>query len=429
MEIKVTKINKSRFHIKVAASKTQMEDLYEKAYIALAPSVSLPGFRPGKAPRSMTVEAIGAQRLANAAIEEAIRTSYIKALKDNKLNPLGNPNIKIIKQPSFIEGSENILEYEADLDILPEVKFIKDYKKIKLSPAPRPPAGEAGSSKSEGGPAPRSSKDGVGPAPKQDFTTNDEEIDQTLQMLRRRRATFKSITRGAKNDDKLEITFQGFDGHVALEKLGSKNHPIILGSKTLIPGFEEKLVGIKKDEKREFDITFPKEYHAKEFAGKKYHFEVTADNVEEVILPKEDNEFAKSLGAKSLEDLKNLLKKNIIQEKKNRAYQKQEDEVVNEIVKIARTDLPEILVNSEKERLKKIVEDIAQKQGVSFDQYLKNIETTPEKFDEDMTKQAAKNVLIGLSLRQIAQNEKIEIGKDESLTKVVRWLIDKSQLT
>lgn len=411
MEIKVDKINKSKFHIKVTASKTQMEDLYEKAYIALAPSVSLPGFRPGKAPRSMTVEAIGAQRLANAAIEEAIRTSYIKALKDNKLNPLGNPNIKIIKQPSFIEGSENILEYEADLDILPEVKFIKDYKKIKLSPAPR------------------SSKDGVGPAPKQDFTTNDEEIDQTLQMLRRRRATFKSIARGAKNDDKLEITFQGFEGRVALEKLGSKNHPIILGSKTLIPGFEEKLVGIKKGEKREFDITFPKEYHAKEFAGKKYHFEVTADNVEEVILPKEDNEFAKSLGAKSLEDLKNLLKKNIIQEKKNRAYQKQEDEVVNEIVKIARTDLPEILVNSEKERLKKIVEDIAQKQGVSFDQYLKNIETTPEKFDEDMTKQAAKNVLIGLSLRQIAQNEKIEIGKDESLTKVVHWIIDKSQLT
>lgn len=395
MEIKVTKINKSKFHIKVTVPKAEMDELYENAYNALASSVNLPGFRPGKAPRTMTVEAIGAQRLANTAIEEAIRTSYIKAIKDNHLNPLGNPNVKIVKQPSFIEGSENLLEYEADLDVLPEVKFIKDYKKIKLSPAPT-----------------------------KEFTVEAKEVDSALQMLRRRRATFKQVERGAKKDDKLEITFQGFDRRVALEKLSSKNHPIILGTGTLIPGFEEKLVGIKKGEKREFDITFPKKYHAKEFAGKKYHFEVTANNVEEVILPKEDDEFAKSLGAKSLEDLNNLLKNNIIQEKKNRAYGVQEDEIVGEVIKIARTDLPEILVSSEKDRLKKLIEGIAQKQNITFDQYLKNIETTQEKFDEDITKQAAKNVLIGLSLRQIAQNEKIKLEKDDSLTKVVKWLIE-----
>jgi len=398
MEIKFSQVNKSRASLQVVITAAEMNKHFDEAYNAMAPSVNLPGFRPGKAPKTMTIEAIGRQRLANAAIEEAIRSTYIKAIRDHKLNPLGSPNVTIEKQPSFIEGSENVLQYSAQIDSLPEVKFIIDYKKLRVSPAPR-----------------------------ENLKIGDKDVEAAIREIACRRSTFKPVTRGAKKGDKLEITFQGFDGHVALEKLASKNHPLILGTNVLIPGFEDKLLGIKKGEKREFDITFPTQYHAKEFAGKKYRFKVTADAVEETIAPKIDDQFAKDLGAKSFDDLRKLLRANLEQEQKNRATQKQEDEVVQQIAKIARTDLPEVLVNSEKARLQKIIEDIAQKQNVTLDQYLENVQTTKEKFDEDTGRQAAKNVLIGLSLRQIALNEKIELSKDESLTKVVRWLIEQYQ--
>lgn len=397
MEIKLTQKNKSKYHLSVTFSKAEMEGMYENAYSAMSPSVTLPGFRPGKAPRAMTIEAIGAQRLANAAIEEAVRTSYIKAIKDNHLNPLGSPDIKIIKQPSFIEGAENTLEYEGELEVLPEIKFIKDYKKITLSPTSQ-----------------------------KEIDLTEKDLDEAMKIVAERRSTTKSVDRGAQNGDKVEITFQGYSGHVAIEQLASKNHPIILGKGTLIPGFEEKLIGAKKGEKKKFDITFPKDYHAKDFAGKKYNFEVTIDGVEEIILPEINDKLAKEVGAKSVADLRNLIKQNLEQDRKNRTRQKQEDEVVEKIVKMTKTDVPEILVASEKARLKKIFEDMAQRQKITLDEYLKNTQTTPEKFESDMEKQARKNVLIGLALRKIAEDEKIELNKDDSLTKVINWLIEKN---
>ncbi len=398
MEIKINK-NKSKVQIKVTVPADEMTKLFDEAYNALAPSVNLPGFRPGKAPRAMNIESIGMQRLSNAAIQEAVRKSYLKAITDNKLNPLGNPNISIVKQPSFIEGSDNTLEYTAEIDTLPEVKFTKDYKKIKLSPIPE-----------------------------KKIEVSDKEVEDALGMMAKRKAAFKARTGGAQKGDKVEITFQGYDGKIAIEQLQSKNHPIILGSNILIPGFEEKLIGMRKGEKKSFSLAFPKDYHAKQFAGKKYKFDVTVENVEEVIPPKIDDKFAKDLGAKSLSDLKKLLKENLIQEKKNLGRQKQEDEIVTELAKMTRADLPEVLVASEKERLQKVVEEMATRQNITFDEYLKNIKTTKEKFDEDIARQAGKNVLIGLALRKIAQDEKIELGKEDSLTKVVHWLIEQNQI-
>ena len=169
--------------------------------------------------------------------------------------------------------------------------------------------------------------------------------------------------------------------------------------------------------------SIPKNYH-KDVAGK-YLFKVTVDNVEEIIIPKINEEFAKSLGAKSLVNLRSLIKKNLEIEKRNRDFQALEDALVRELAKIARAELPRTLVTAEERRLRKLVEEVAQNQGISFEQYLKNIETTSEKFSADIVKQAATNVLIGLSLRAIAQKEKIKLSENDSLKKVVTWLIDK----
>lgn len=397
MEIKHTqKQSHVRAEVKVPGKK--MLEHYDRIYHQIAPNVSIPGFRPGKAPKTMIVEAYGAGRIQNMATEEAIREGLQELLRENHLNPLGMPAISIVKQPQFIEDGDATLEFTIEFDVLPEVKFTGDYKKIKLSPAPQVAE-----------------------------KVTSEEIDKTLKMLARRMAEYKSVSRSAKIGDKVEISFQGFSKKVAIEQLASKNHPVILGDNSLIPGFEEKLIGAKTGEKREFDITFPKDYYAKEFAGNKYHFEVTVEKVEEIITPKIDNEFAKKINAKSLDDLKDLLKKSIVADKERKAKQVTEDELIGKLIKIARVDLPATLVESEKQRLKKSIEDMAAQQGITFDKYLENINATPDKFDEDLTKQAGKNILIGLALGQIAKNEKIKLAKEETLTKVVQWLIENNQ--
>jgi len=399
MEIKLTQ-KQSHVRAEVTVPDSKMQEHYAAIYSRISGGVNIPGFRPGKAPKTMIVEAYGAGRLQNMVTEEAIREGLREVLQKNKLNPLGMPSISIIKQPQFIENGDTSLSFAIEFDILPEVKFTGDYKKIKLSPTLQKPT-----------------------------EVKPEEIDKSTQDLARRMAQFKEVSRGAKKGDKVDISFQGFDRKIAIEQLASKNHPVILGDNSLIPGFEEKIIGAKKGEKREFDITFPKGYYAKQFAGNKYHFEVTTEKVEEVILPKVDDGWAKKLKAKSLKDLKDLLEKSIIAEKEKQAKQVVEDELIGKLIKIARVDLPATLVESEKARLKKQIEEIATRQGITFEKYLENVESTPEKFDEDTTKQAGRNILIGLSLSQIAKNEKMELKKDESLTKVVDWLIQKSQIS
>jgi len=396
METKVNQTKNSHAVLNVKVTASEMVERFEDAYNQLAPSVNIAGFRLGKAPKAMIIESIGRQRLGNLAIEEAIKKGLIGGFKEHKLEPIGNPSISVAKYPDFSGDAPTELEYNAEFDVLPEVKFVKKYTNIKLTPAPK----------------------------NYDKVT-DEEIKKLLGELAKHKAQFKPIGRAAQKGDRVEISFTGFDGNVAVEQLTSKHHPIILGTNILIPGFEEQLIGTKKGDKRSFDITFPKDYYAKQFAGKKYKFEVEVERVDEVDTPKIDNELAKSFGAKNLDELKELLKKNLRLEKQSRQKTKNEDEIVQYLFKITRADIPATLAEGEKQRLQQNIVSLLEQKKSNMDEYLQQLKTTKEKFEDDLTKQAGKNVLIGLALRQIAKNESIELKKDDSLVRVLDWLIEK----
>jgi trigger factor len=395
MEIKYTKEKGSQAKFTIEFSAAEMQNFFDIAYEANAASVNIAGFRPGKAPRAMIIDSVGRQRLADAAMEQAVRHGYSEAVKKHGCQPIGNPTIKILQQPSFIENSDNGFDYEVEISILPEVKLTKDYKKIKLTP------------------------------PKKDeFGVSDEEVDKVIDHLRQRNAGFKDITRGAQRGDRLEITFKGFDGRVIVEQLSSSNHPIIMGNNTLIPGFEDKIIGIKTGEHKEFKLKFPKEHFAPQFKNKEFRFEVKAEKVQEVILPKLDNEFAKKFGLKDLAELKKRLKENIASEKKERYEGVVANEVTQGLAQMTRTELPKILVDGESERLRQSIAEMIKKQGITLEQYLANIKSTKEKFEEDLARQAAKNVLVGLALREVAKAEKIKLDKEETLEKVIKWLVE-----
>lgn len=397
MQTQITQNKNSHVALNVEISGKEVARYFENAYNDLSPSVIVSGFRPGKAPRAMIIESIGRQRLGNLAIESAIKKSLIEGFKNNKLDPIGSPSISVVKYPDFSGDVPTDLEFNAEFDVLPKVKFTKKYTGIKLTPAPK-------------------GFDDV----------TDDDVEKILGELANRRAQFKPLKRAAQKGDRIEISFTGYDGKIAIEPLTSKHHPVILGTNTLIPGFEDHLIGTKKGDKKTFEITFPKDYYAKQFAGKKYKFDVETERVDEVNLPKIDDELAKSFGAKQLDDLRKLLRKNLIAEKEAQIKNKKEDEIVQYLFKIARADLPATLVEGEKQRLLQNINSLLEQKKSNMDEYLQIIKTTKEKLDEDLIRQSGKNVLIGLALRQIAKNEKIELKKDESLVKVLEWMINHS---
>jgi len=396
MDIKITKEKGSNVLARVEVPAARMTELFDAAYATLAPTISIAGFRPGKAPRTMIIESIGRQRLANGAMEEALRLAYRQLIKEHKITPLGNPTVKILQQPSFLEGGDNKLVFEIAVGVMPEVKITKDYKAIELT---------------------RPEKD-------HDVVT-DQELDDALEHLRRRNATLKKVARAAKKGDRVEISFEGSDAQrVLIEQLTSKNHPVILGQNTLIPGFEDRILGMKAGNKKEFKLRFPKGHFAAQFSGKEFNFKVEMHDVSEVVLPKLDDKFAKKVGVPSVDGLRDKMRENLVAEKRRRQLSVTADEIANALIAMTRVEVPSVLTGSEAKRLSDNVVENAKRQGQTLEQYLEKLKLTREKFDEGITKQAARNIIIGLALREIAQKEKIEIGKEESLDKVLRWLID-----
>ncbi len=395
MKITYVKEKGSQVKLTIECAADDMQKYFDEALQANAASVNIAGFRPGRAPRAMIIDAIGRQKLANAAMEQAVRVGYGDAIKKHELKPIGSPSVSILKQPSFLEKADNSFSYTVDIGVLPEVKITKDYKNIKITP-PK----------------------------KNELSVSDEEVDKVIDHLRHRNAGYNDITRGAREGDRLEITFKGFDGHVPVEQLASQNHPIIMGNNSLVPGFEDKITGITAGEKREFKLKFPKEHFSPQFKGKEFRFEVTANKVQEVILPKFDSSFAEKFGIKGLDELKKRLKANIAEEKRERYETQVRDEVTKALTQMTRVELPVTLVASEKERLQHDINETIQKQGATLEKYLESIKSNKEKFEEDLTRQAGNNVLVGLALREIAKREKIKLAKEETLDKVMRWLID-----
>src|SRR5690606_11408890 len=221
--------------------------------------------------------------LQSEVIEHTINNLYSSAVREEKLRPVANPQIAIKKFVPFTE-----LEFEAEIDTVGEIK-LADYKKIKL--APKAVKVEA------------------------------KDIDEVIKSLQARAATRTPVERAAKLGDEVVIDFAGKDAKgEPVAGADAKEYPLILGSKSFIPGFEEEIVGLKPGEDKEFEITFPKDYVAKALQGKKVTFAVTVKSINEMTEPKLDDNFAAAVGPfKELKELKEDIKKQLTFERERDA--------------------------------------------------------------------------------------------------------------
>jgi len=379
MKVSKKDLKKGKYKLTITVEPEDLLNYNKSIYEKDAKDVKISGFRPGKAPRKLIEEAIGITKLLSESIDVAVQQEYYMAIQQEKMIPVGAPKVTISKYPNWgLELSEisSDLVFEAEVEVMPEV-VLKDYSKVKIKK-------------------------------KETSEITKDDVEKILLHLRRQKANFLEIDRPAKTGDRAEISYQGSINKVKKDSMAAKNQPIILGENTLIPGFEQEIIGLKKAEKKNFKITFPKDYHAKDFAGKKAEFEVELVDLKEVSLPDLNDEFAKNFGHQNISSLKVAIEKSLKDEVAEKARQEIEAEVIEKVLPYLSVEVPEGLIDQEVDRMIANMSQQIENRGMKMDKYLESIKKTLSEIRKEMRNGAEKNIKIGFLLGKVIEEEKID---------------------
>lgn len=388
MEIK--KLPKSQVELQISVPAAEFEKFIDAAAEELSKDVKIDGFRPGKAPRSVVEQKVGAEKILAHGAERAIKKTYVDAVTKNKLDTIGEPKITITK---IAVGND--LEYKAVAAVMPEVKlsnYRKNVKSIK-----KPEAAKVA----------------------------DDQVQKELETIQKSRAKLVTVTREAKKDDRVEIDFEVFVDEKLIEGGAAKNHPLTIGENYFIPGFEDQLIGMKEKDIKEFELPFPKDYHQKELAGKPARFKVEMALVQEKELPELNDEFAKNLGNfENLVAFKKNLSEGIEQEQQNKNKEKWRAEAIEKIVAESQIDVPDVLVDQEIEKMMAEFEQNIATMGLQLETYLENIKKSKSEIAKGWKETAEKRVKAALVLKEIAKAEEVEVPSkevEEEMNKVLAY--------
>lgn len=367
MKVTTEKISDGKVKLTVEVEPGKITLASDEVYAKLAPSVKVPGFRPGKAPKNIVEKEIGRERFEAEVLDILLPQTYYEAVMQEKLEVVGAPEVKLVK---FVPTDG--LTYEATVEIMPEIK-IPDLKKISVK--------------------------------KQKIAVSKEDIQEVIDDLAKQLQKFEKVERAAKKGDRVEIDFDGYLKGLPFDGGKSQNHPLVLGSGSFIPGFEEQLEGVQAGDEKDVEVTFPKDYHAENLKGEKVTFKVKVHTVEEVILPEINDAFAKEVGTfADLATLKTDIEKQLLFTKETQERHRLEDEILQAIAEKSKFTVPEGLVAQEQERLMHEAENNLAQQGIQMPQYLEMIKKTEEEIIAEMKPEAEKRVKIGMLLTQIAKD-------------------------
>src|SRR4030042_2263714 len=283
MKVDITKLPKSEIELKIEVPTQEWHEFIDEATRELAADLKIEGFRPGHVPAKMVEEKIGADHILEHAAEHCVRKSYVRTVMDYKLEPVSKPEISVTKI-----AKDNPFEFKAKVAVMPEIN-LPDYKKI------------AGSFKKD----------------LKEVSGSEEEIKKAIDWLLKSRAKYITVARACAAGDRIEIDFEGQCEGQNLAELTSKNHPAILGRGYFMPEFEENILGMKEGEEKEFKVSFPAGFSAKNLAGKNVDFKTKMNLVQEIEAAEFNDELAKRVGNfKDASALKDSIKEGLVAEKK-----------------------------------------------------------------------------------------------------------------
>jgi len=300
--------------IQLTVPAADLESEVQQRLAKLARTMRMPGFRPGKVPMKMVVASYGAQVQAEV-LNDKVGAAFEAAVTANKLRVAGAPRLEPSSKPDDAQ-----LAFAATFEVFPEIK-VGDLSKVAVD--------------------------------RSTCAVSDTDVDKTIEIMRRQRATFEEVSRPAQTEDRVTVDFVGSLDGTPFEGGTGTDFPITLGQGRMLPGFETAVTGMTVGEKKTFPLEFPSDYRATELAGKTASFDVTVKKVEQPILPALDAAFARALGVASgdLEKMRGEIKANLEREVAARLKARTKDSVMQALLTIAEFELPKALVLREQERL------------------------------------------------------------------------------
>lgn len=376
----VTKTNVSDTTVKLVISATT-EDLAptkQEVLKKLADQVKLPGFRDGKAPLQLVEKNIDPSVLQSEFLDEAMSHLYSRAANQEHIRPVSRPDVSIKKFVPF-----TALEFEVTTQVIGKIKLAK-YQGLKTS------------------------------ITKKAVTTKD--ISNVLTSLQTRMSEKKEVSRPAQKNDEVTIDFVGANTKgEAISGADGKDYPLVLGSDSFIPGFEDNLVGLKSGQEKSFNLAFPKDYGVSALASKKVTFTVTIKKVQELQKPELDDDFAAKTGPfKTVQELKDDIKKQLNLEAEKEALSLRQNDLITQIVSKSSVALPPTLIDQQVvHELDELRRNLTYR-GQTYDEFLKAEGTTEEAYKKDIIRpQAEKQIKTNIILAEIAEREKIDISPEE----------------
>ncbi len=376
MKYELKKLGKSQVEITVTILPEDYKKELEAAAIRLSERAAIKGFRPGKAPYEMVKQQLGEIKILEEALEKIVQHTYFSIVKDEKLDAVGTPKISVEK---MAPGNE--LVYKATVALLPKVT-LADYKNIKVE--------------------------------KKKAEIGDKEIGDTLENLRKMQPKEVLKNGAATKDDKVVVKMEMFIDNVPVEGGQADKHQVYLSEPHYIPGFAEQLVGLKKDDEKQFTLTFPKDHYQKHLANKDVDIKVKVNDVFMLEYPELDDAFAKNLGQESIQKLKELLLTNLSVEAERKEDERVEIALLEEMItKSTFEEIPDVLIDAEKRKMFYELKASLDRQGITIDKYLADLKKTEEEIYADFTENATKRAKAALISRQVAMDNNIKVEKED----------------
>ena len=369
---------KEKYDVKLEGK--EWKDCLKQAFNKKKKDIKMDGFRKGQVPYDVYVKKMGVEALYMDAVDIAVDVLYAKLLKDEKtIIPVATPGIDI----------KNITHDEIEIE-------------FTLVSAPKVELG-------------KHTKLGI---KKEEVVVTDSQIEHELHHLQEQFAEVKELDDDAviKEGNVAVIDFEGFKDGKAFKGGKGEDYSLEIGSHTFIPGFEEALVGLKKGDTKDVNVTFPENYHSEDLKGQPVIFKVTVEAVKERVLPEFNKEFFEDLnvgGVESLEDLKKYIKENMTAERSKQIEDEYLFKCLDEVVKNSKFDIPEEMTEDETNRLVKEFSEKLSYQGLKLEDYLKYINSNINDFKATLKDEANKRVGYRLIMDAIIENEKIEVSDEE----------------
>jgi trigger factor len=379
MKTELKDISPTRKQIDVEIDSATVRDVYDRISDNYAKQASVPGFRPGHAPRAV-VRTRFKDQIRTEVLRELLPDAVQKAVEEHKLEPLGEPELNLENSEGLDKLGQQPIAFNVSVEVLPEIK-LGDYKGLAVSRSTRP--------------------------------VTEEDIGRVIESLRENSATLEPVEdRGAQAGDTVTASFHGtFLAEPEAEPIKVEDVDVVLGGEGVVQEITDQLEGTKPDDEKTFTVDYPADFTAKGLAGKQIEYAVKVSAVRIRELPELDDDWAQSLGEEinSLEQLRARVRGDLEQQVANEADNKLRAALMRQLVEAHEFELPERLVEHQTEhRLESVVRDMI---GQGIDP--RNPELKWDKARESLKEQASYDLRSSLLLERIAGEEKIEVSDQE----------------